>query len=100
MSLPPDLAERYATIAAAQPQQEAKYAAWIASDEVDEAALTAQAATVGLTVDVPSGHISLGADFEARIAASVAPDVVAMVGAHVDRALESEPEHPNDERAR
>jgi len=66
MSMPPDLAERYATIAAAQPQQEAKYAAWIASDEVDEAALTAQAATVGLTVDVPSGHISLGADFEAK----------------------------------
>eukprot|EP00321_Phaeocystis_globosa_P001162 CAMPEP_0118829394 /NCGR_PEP_ID=MMETSP1162-20130426/23067_1 /TAXON_ID=33656 /ORGANISM="Phaeocystis Sp, Strain CCMP2710" /LENGTH=288 /DNA_ID=CAMNT_0006760567 /DNA_START=77 /DNA_END=943 /DNA_ORIENTATION=+ len=66
MSLPPDLAERYATIAAAQPQQEAKYAAWIASDEVDEAALTAQAAAVGLTVDVPSGHISLGADFEAK----------------------------------
>ena len=66
MSLPPDLAERYATIAAAQPQQEAKYAAWIASDEVDEAALTAQATAVGLTVDVPSGHISLGADFEAK----------------------------------
>ena len=66
MSLPPDLAERYATIAAAQPQQEAKYAAWIASDKVDEAALTAQATAVGLTVDVPSGHISLGADFEAK----------------------------------
>jgi len=66
MSMPPGLAERYATIAAAQPQQEAKYAAWIASDEVNEASLTAQAAAVGLTVDVPSGHLSLGADFEAK----------------------------------
>ena len=66
MSLPPELTERYATIKAAQSKQQAKYDAWIASDEVDQAALTAQAAAVGMTVDVPSGHVAYAADFEAK----------------------------------
>jgi broad specificity phosphatase PhoE len=66
MSLPPELTERYATIKAAQSKQQAKYDAWIASDEVDQAALTAQAASVGMTVDVPSGQIAYAADFEAK----------------------------------
>jgi len=66
MSLPPELAERYATIAAAQPQQQAKYDAWIASGEVDEAALASQAGAVGIMVDVRSGHIAYAAEFDAK----------------------------------
>lgn len=65
MSLPPELAERYTTIARAQPQQESAYAAWIAST-VDGAALTAEAAAVGVSLDVAGGHIAYAADFEAK----------------------------------
>ena len=66
MSLPEGLAERYAEIAAAQPKQEAAYAAWVASDAVDGAALTAQAAAVGITLDVAGGQIAYAADFESK----------------------------------
>jgi len=66
MSLTPELAERYAAIAAAQPAQAARYAAWIASDEVDQASLQGEAAAAGLAIDVPSGHLSLAADFASK----------------------------------
>lgn len=58
-----DLAARYATIAAALPQQQKKYAEWIASDAVDGTALEAKAAALGLMLDMAGGQISYAPDF-------------------------------------
>ena len=66
MSLPPDLTERYATIAAAQLKQDTAYAEWVKSDAVDGEALTAEAAAVGIALDVAGGQIAYAADFEAK----------------------------------
>jgi len=66
MSLPAELQERYATIATAQPRQDEKYAAWVASDAVDGTALTAEAAAVGISLDVAGGQIAYAADFDAK----------------------------------
>ena len=66
MSLPPELTETYAAIAAAQPKQDAAYAEWIKSAAVDGEALTAEAAAVGIALDVAGGQIAYAADFEAK----------------------------------
>ena len=59
-----DLAARYATIAAALPAQQKRYADWVASDAFDGPALKAKAAALGLTLDIPGGQIAYAADFE------------------------------------
>ena len=66
MSLPEGLAERYATIAEAQPKQDAAYAAWLASGAVDAKNLTEQGAAVGIDVDVAGGQIAYAGDFESK----------------------------------
>jgi broad specificity phosphatase PhoE len=58
------LDERYAAIAAAKPQQQAAYERWLGG--VDTASLTAQAAALGIDLDVRRGTISYSADFEAK----------------------------------
>ena len=63
---PVDLDATYSAIAAAQPEQQAAYEAWVASDAVDAAALTAQAAALGLTLDIVSGTIAYAPDFESK----------------------------------
>mmetsp|Transcript_18127 Transcript_18127/g.33205 ORF Transcript_18127/g.33205 Transcript_18127/m.33205 type:complete len:315 (-) Transcript_18127:182-1126(-) len=53
------LDERYAAIKAAQPSQTVNYAAWVSS--IDGASLVAAAASLGLELDLASGHISYAA---------------------------------------
>jgi len=59
------LEEIYADIASAQPQQEEAYAAWLSSGDVDCPSQVAKAASLGLQLDVQSGHLSYSPDFEA-----------------------------------
>lgn len=59
-----DLDARYGAIAAAQPAQEANYAAWVSS--LDGAGLTVRAAALGIDLDVAGGQIAYAADFEAK----------------------------------
>lgn len=54
------LDERYATIAAAQPRQQAKYLEWVKSGAVDGPALEKMANDLGLELDVESGTVSYG----------------------------------------
>jgi len=56
--LPPELHEKYETIKLAQPQQQAKYAAWLKSGAVDAAALSKACNKLGLNLDVAGGQIS------------------------------------------
>jgi len=65
-TLPDGLAERYAEIAAALPQQEEAYAKWLDSDAVDCAELRETAASLGLKLDTASGTIAYAADFESK----------------------------------
>jgi len=58
------LDEVYATIAAAQPEQQAAYAEWLSS--VDGASLNGQAATLGLELDLAGGQVAYAPDFEAK----------------------------------
>jgi len=66
MSLPEGLETRYAEIAAAQSQQEQKYAEWIATSEVDGEALRASASSLGLDLDIAAGTIKYASDFESK----------------------------------
>ena len=52
------LEARYDAIKRAQPQQQAKYATWLASGAVDAAALTTACSKLGLNLDVAGGQIS------------------------------------------
>jgi len=62
----PDLAQRYAEIAAALPRQEVAYSQWIASGAVDGEALCATAASLGLALDVAGGQVSYAPDFDSK----------------------------------
>ena len=57
------LAARYAEIAAAQPAQEAAFARFV--EETGAARYAADAAALGLRLDVATGHLSYAADFAA-----------------------------------
>jgi hypothetical protein len=52
------LEARYDAIKLAQPQQQAKYAAWITSGAVDAATLSEACSKLGLNLDVAGGQIS------------------------------------------
>lgn len=56
----------YAAITAARPAQEAAYAAWLESGGVDKEALVAQAAALGISLDVDGGQVAYAPDFEER----------------------------------
>jgi len=61
-----ELAERYAKIASALPQQEQAYTQWLASDAVDCSGLCETASSLGLTLDAASGSIAYAPDFESK----------------------------------
>jgi len=60
-----NLDERYAAIADSQTLQQVAYEAWVAAN-VDGPALTAKAAALGLTLDIPNGQVAYAPDFEER----------------------------------
>jgi len=66
MSLPEGLQSRYAEIAAAQSQQEQKYAEWIASGAVDCEGLRASASSLGLELDAVEGTVKYASEFESK----------------------------------
>lgn len=59
------LEEIYADIAAAQPKQEETYADWVASGDLDGPAQVAKAASLGLQLNIKSGHLSYSGVFVA-----------------------------------